>query len=108
MLGYIEPPYTVEKRHEAKRTTHREVGELRIPINGPRDRYIALALYSLGGKLIAAHLLIYKGDAASEHLERDWTRLTTEPGLKFEQLNFSAQIEDRHIGFGRDGSVTMD
>lgn len=106
MLGYIEPQYTVEKRHEAQREKHREVGEVRVPQNGPRGRYIALELYTLYGELIVDHLLIYKGDA-SEHLDSDWNRFITEPDLDIMDLKCSERIEDHHIGFWRDGSVTM-
>lgn len=106
MLGYIESPYTVEKKYEAQRANHREVGELRSPQNGSRGRYIALMLYSLDGEQIGDHLLMYKG-GAGKHLDSDWNRVVTEPDVKLDDLKFSERIVAHHVGYGRDGSVIM-
>lgn len=106
MLGYPEPPYTVEKKYVIHYTRHQEVAELRVPSNDSQGRYISLMLYRRDGKLIGDHLLMYK-DSGSEHLDRDWNELYVRPKLDFDGLHFSERIVDHHIGYRRDGSVIM-
>lgn len=116
MFGYNEHPYEVDKTHEVNHPAGRAILELRRPLRGtPAQRYISLQAYNTQGVHTADILLLYGATGvtalgqpgADEHLDADWARLVADYNTELKSLNYIERISNHHVGYGRDGSVTM-
>lgn len=107
MMGYQEPPYTVEAAIDVPTQDGRRVQrfEIRATTGGlERPPYIALEGRDANGSLVLDRLFHY---ATREHLDQDWKRLTGPLVVKASDLNFEDMIVDHCIGYSKDGGITM-
>lgn len=108
MFGYTEPAYTVLK-HVAVPTKCRGQYELEVrqPIGDQGDAprsYIALVGKSKEGKVTEDRLFLYGSQAC---LDDDWSLLASDKVVSSKDLNWTEVVDDHHVGFGKDGSVSM-
>ena len=101
MFGYDEQEYGVKATFTGKSLVY----ELRetlpkhpFPLSASLIPYIAVT-----GKNKDI-LLCY---SSTKDAEKDWKNIIDQDDIRLDELNFSEHIEGHHIGYGRDGSVTM-
>lgn len=101
MFGYNEPKYDVKATFTGKSMVY-ELREI-APISCVRPNAIHIPYIAVTGKDVDL-LLKYR---SPKDAEKDWKSIIDQDDVKLDELNFSERIEGHHIGYGRDGSVTM-
>lgn len=107
MMGYWETPYDVEQRVDMPEPHGKGVQhvEIRVPIGAPSGMaYIALEGHNAKGRLVHDRIFKY---GQRDLLDADWARLTGETVVQVEDLNYSEMIMNHHVGYTKDGGVTM-
>lgn len=103
MFGYMEGPYRVIKAASLTVRNGTQHFELRQSTSSGAS-YLALTGKDAGGRQTFDYLLFYDDPAT---LEVDWERLVSDEKVAISALGWSQKIVDHHIGYGRDGSLTM-
>lgn len=96
--------FEIRKEKESFRPSHEEVGIKQSDYD--RLPYIALYEKSIDGKITLDVLFKYDGDE-KYNLEKDWEMLKSDPHVEIKDLLCHRWIENHHIGYSKDGSVTM-
>lgn len=107
MMGYWETPYTVEQRVDVPEQNGQRVQhvEIRVPSGASASKaYIALEGHNAEGRLV--HDRLFKYDRR-DLLDEDWKRLTSDTVVQEQDLNYSEMIVHHHVGYRKDGGITM-
>lgn len=107
MFGFMEPAYSVLDNKTLTTSEGTQELELRQAASfrgQPSIPYISVEFKSKTGEVQGDRILQYQTQAA---VDADWVRVCNEPEVRLKELAWSEMVVDHHVGYGKDGSVTM-